>query len=222
MPSSSPAIDGILLFQMFALSSLYELFTQKHLSMHVQNSSIGKCWQLQWLIASTRVVTTITNALELFDFCSLLFNHFTIHYNRRIFKDKRCLSCSGGGGGLTKTIYYAIERDKSIGFSRKKFLKFLTKFPINHAYESTRMRVLRVELMRILESVEVTKENISTCSTNTTGVLLKFPNAHRDYYNILDQLTVQYEFTDIKNPEYKKNIFTVCSDEETAMHYEIS
>lgn len=194
------SIDGILLFKMFILGSLYELYAQKHLSLQIQSASIDSCYQQQWIHVCTSIVNNANAALNLYDFCVILFDCFT-KCRKSVYKNR----------DLTTTINYSLNRDKNNSFSIKRFISFLKNYP-THIYESAHIQTLRQELLDLLHHIEITKQNL--CDKD---VIIKFPD-DRNFRNIREYLTVQYEFIDNRDGQRKTTIFVAgCS----ALTYEV-
>lgn len=181
-------LNGILLFKMFTLSSLYELYSQKHLSLQIQNATLNNCFQFDWLKVCSNIVNDINVALELYDFCIMIFDCFT-NTRKNIFINKDPI-----------TINYSIQHDNAVGFSTKRFRDFLKTYH-THTHESKHIQALRSELLDLLYHIEITKQNL-----HDQNVIVHF-SCNKKYRNIREHLSVQYEFVNTTDGEHRKTIY---------------
>lgn len=169
-------VDGQLLFKLYLLTVLHELFEQRHLSLQVQNGQLDDNYRLLWLEICTRVIKKQLFAMQLIDFCMTLFRNFS-PCHRRLFTDNKF---------KPQMFAYSLASDKKCGFSVGKFLLFLRHGqPIG--YESEHVNKLRTELVQLLEPVAAQRYKRGGCGSEYVNF------GWRDYGGIIKTLAAQYE-----------------------------
>lgn len=201
-------LDGIFIFKLVILSTLYELYVQKHVSIQLQNSILDKFYKEQWFETCTRVIRNgnINSIMELVDFCMFLFKKFH-RCRKRIFKNPAI---------RTEAFRYMVIVDKQTGFSRKRFIKFLRE--IEKDYKSDHMKKFINEIIHLLEFIEL--EIPKLCERNN-NVNVNFSDCKK-FKNIFEHASVQYEFTDSNDNDIKTFIHTVFSNKENNLKYQIT
>lgn len=178
-------IDGNLLFQVYVLSVLHELYTQKHLSAQVQYAQLSVAYQQLWLEACTKLSSLPDMKMEMYDFCSLLFASFSSCRRCRIYKNPK----------ITAQVFaYSVQHDRRRGFSLRQFKHLLQTPMIGH--ESQHMTEFRHELCKLTQAVLDQRKMPA----------VRF-SLWRDYYHLFQQLAVQYEFQQPDNPDQNMRVF---------------
>lgn len=196
-------LDGIFLFKLYALGTLYELFAHKHMSIQVQNSRLDRAYQLQWYRYCIAVIrkgclSRTSTSMELINFCDTLFHKFFIS-NKRVFKNDKLRA---------QIFHYTTKCDRDNGFNIVKFLKLLhmdmngvSRCGINTINNAT-MTNFRQELIELLEHVEY----IKSLNDDKYDLIITFQD-WKKYKSIFAFITLQYEYSFPHDNETKFNLF---------------
>lgn len=187
-------IDGMLLFKMYILKMLHELFVQKHLTTQTQNARLDACYQLYIVDTCSHLSKNTQVVLQLFDFCNLQFEMFAPARHRLYTADQDSEKLVAS----MSVLGYSLYSDRLMGFRRKIFIQFLRNMSATKiGYESEHMTVFRNEMITLLSAIPNNK-----CSKTIT--LDAAP-----YRTIMSHLLLQYEliapnrtikiYTDIDN-----------------------
>lgn len=186
------SIDGVFLFKLYALSTLYELFTQKHMTVELQNSTLDAYYKLNWYRNCTIMFRdNVKLNMELVDFCHFLFEKF-FPSQKLIFINKN----------LKPQIFnYATRKDYKNGFRARKFLALLHRDrEQDRGGNCNHMGKMRSELIDLLERIEYIQ------SKNKEDRLeITFTN-WKEYKTLFDFISTQYECVS-RGPQENDNKF---------------
>lgn len=174
-----------MLFKLFALSALHELFTQKHLSIQLRNGRIDTYYQFSWINGCSKIVSEskIATVLELVDFCIVLFKKFS-PCHRRIFRNKQIYA---------QAFNYSLDDDEESGFSIKRFLHFVKTMDMGYE-ESNKFHRFRSELLKLLQHVDLIRTK-----TGDKGGIIQYKD-YKSYRLMFEYLSEQYSFEDVLAP----------------------
>lgn len=192
-------LNGVVIFKMFLLNVLNEMYIQKKLSPQVQNTNIDINYKFAWIKNCANIINhNIAAVLDLFDFCILLFQKFS-HCHRQIFINKRLKA---------QAFNYCTTDDLKSGFSRKKFIKFI-KHVIKY-HENDRLLAFSNEIIDLMQKVENIQR--SACEEN---LIIKFKDVQQ-FVNIFSYLKLQFKFNDetiAKNTSSYTYVYASCTSE---------
>lgn len=183
------------------VSSLHELYAQKHMSLYLLNSGqIDISYQLMWLKMCTEIVFERDASIRLVDFVTTLFNNFNMTWWRVIESPKN----------KSSIFYYSVDEDEKNRFRVRTFKAFLKTSP--QTYESDHMKTLRMEILNLLEQVDLIKRNTKFVKQ------IKFV-AGREYKLILRNLLVKYQLRHL--PTHSVRLLYVNNMDGGIVNYQI-
>lgn len=199
-------LDGMFLFKLTILRTLYELFIQKHLSTELQSSELDKYYQRVWIETCTKIIknSNVASVIELIDFSTFLFKKFS-QCTKRTFKNDKIKPQIFG---------YSIKNDEDLGFSRKRMRKFLYN---NEAvvFNGTYINKFIHEIIELMDHVDF----ISSQSTekNIVIVITKW----KQFKTIFESIAIQYEFINAFDSCLKFFVYSKINENTNLLEYEI-
>lgn len=174
-------LNGLFLFELVLLNTLYEFFIQDCLSVELQNSKFDNNYKEHWFKACVNVITSshVHNVMQLVDFCTLLFDKYPKCRKNIYINDKIKPQIFG----------YSIEYDKNCGFSRRHFIKVLTTIKS----QSRNINDFINEIIQLLEHIEYIVKEKKIKNINNNNIIIYFQN-YMKYKNLFKYIPIQFEF----------------------------
>lgn len=180
------SLSGAVLFKLYMLSTLHELYTQSTVVPELQNSQLNTMYKCEWINNCSQIFqsTNVSIVLEIVEFCLLLIQKFSPSH-RQIFNNNKNFKA--------QAFNYNTRDDLITGFSIRTFLKFLRRMGSRDS-NNKRLKRLRDEIIDLLRRVEYIQQETASCK----NLMIQFRD-YKQYRNLFEHLSVQYKFVDDDN-----------------------